>query len=71
MKQHIAAGVKHPDNMNRKEKLAMIKAISQEQSALQAQRWWINHGTRISHKAFMAAAVGPRTNTGANQHGNT
>jgi len=52
MSQHIAAGVKHPDNMSRKEKLQMIASLP----AKDAWNFWLTHGAgKISKKAFMDA----------------
>jgi hypothetical protein len=45
----MAADVKHPDNMNRKEKLQMIAALGTYQ---EASNWWLRHAGNISRKAF-------------------
>ena len=51
---HIAADVKHPDHMVRKEHLAMIRALP----PADAQRWWLLHCPRISRAAYNAAREG-------------
>lgn len=42
-------GIKHPDSMNRKEKLQMIASFECEKEAMS---WWLRNATRISRKAF-------------------
>lgn len=50
MSQHIAAGIKHPDNMSRKEKLQMIAAMDVKD----AYNFWLTHCARsISKKSFL------------------
>jgi len=39
---------KHPDNMTRKEKLAMLKALDEKG----AVKYWINYCPTISKKSF-------------------
>ena len=51
---HIAADVKHPDNMTRKDHLAMISSLP----LADAMRWWLQHCPRISRAAFNAARSG-------------
>lgn len=46
---HIAADVKHPDAMNRNEKLKYIASIECDSEAL---KWWLTHAPRISRRAF-------------------
>ncbi len=49
--QELAGGVKHPDNMTRKEKLKMIKSLP----AKEAFKFWLNNSHGISRKAFNEA----------------
>jgi hypothetical protein len=48
---HIAADVKHPDSMTRKDKLKVIAAYDDKE----ALRFWLLHCPRISKKAFNEA----------------
>ena len=50
--QHIAAGLKHPDNMNRKEKIQFITTLKKSGDTNGAYKFWINHGGRISRATF-------------------
>ena len=52
MGMHIAADIKHPDNMTRKEKLQRIASFATTQ---EATTFWLTHAARISRKAFIEA----------------
>ena len=49
---HIAADIKHPDSMNRKEKLQRIASF---ECGKEAMDWWLRNAPRISKKAFNEA----------------
>jgi len=49
--QELAGGVKHPDNMTRKEKLKMIQSLPEKE----ALKFWLNNSKGISRKAFNEA----------------
>lgn len=49
---HIAADIKHPDNMTRKEKLQRIASFPSDKEAMS---WWLKHAAKISKKAFYEA----------------
>jgi len=49
---HIAADIKHPDNMTRKEKLQKIASLRGSDAAA----WWLRHAPEVSRKAFNEAA---------------
>ena len=48
---HIAADVKHPDSMTRKDKLNVIRAYDLDD----ALKFWVMYCPRISKKAFNEA----------------
>lgn len=48
---HIAGDVKHPSNMNRKEKLKMIASLPGNE----AVAWWLRNAAEISKKAAYEA----------------
>jgi hypothetical protein len=52
MSLHIAADIKHPDSMTRKEKLQRIASFQCDNEAF---RFWLTHCPRISKKAFYEA----------------
>jgi len=51
---HIAADMKHPDHMTRKDKLKMIAALPIED----ATRFWLQYCPGISKAAFKKARGG-------------
>ena len=53
--QHMATGFKHPDNMNRKDKLNHIKYLKNSDQETEAYKFYLRHCAGISLKSFSAA----------------
>lgn len=60
---HIAADVKNPDNMTRRDKLDMIAYLASSGGRAEAQSFWIRHCSGISKKAFDEAVNSERAMT--------
>ena len=46
------SGLKHVDNMNRKEKLTHIRYLKDRYGLPEAMKFWISNGRGISRSAF-------------------
>lgn len=53
----MLVSVKHPDNMSRKEKMAMISYLYRELGMSEAQKFWLTHCPRISKKSFQEKLI--------------